>query len=288
MFKSRLGYLVTWLALATAPFVWAEEPISPDAPVEPPASATNLWFDVGEHLTYDIYWGFIHVGQTEVTTEWVKHEDGRTLLRIRFKTRTNRVVETLYPVEDIQETLIDPETFLPVQNLVKSRQGRRSQHEITRFDHQAKKAHWESLKKNRKKEVDIEADTRDIISSMYFIRSKNYAVGDSIEMKVFTDEKLYDLFVKIPKKEKVNLDTYGQVASLRFDPEAAFNGLFVRKGKMTLWVSDDGRKLCTKITAEVPVAKIRIQLLKVSGPGRDFWVGQAESGAPEVTPVPRS
>jgi hypothetical protein len=286
--KSRLGFLIAWCALVAVPFAWAEEALPPNAPVEPPASATNLWFDVGEHLTYDIYWGFIHVGQTEVTTEWVKHDDGRTLLRIRFKTRTNRVVETLYPVEDIQETLIDPETFLPVQNLINSRQGRRTQHEITRFDHQAKKAYWESLKKDRKKVVDIEADTRDIISMMYFIRSQSYTVGDSIETKVFTDEKLFDLFVKIPKKEKVDLDAYGPVASLRFDPEAAFNGLFVRKGKMTLWVSNDRRKLCTKITAEVPVAKIRIQLVKVSGPGRDFWVGQAESGSPEVTPVPRS
>lgn len=257
-------------------------------PVEPPPSASNLWFEVGERLTYDIYWGFFHVGETVVTTTWVKHDDGRTLLQILFKTRTNRVVEQLYPVEDVQETLIDPETFLPVYNLIRSRQGKRTQHEITRFDHQGKKAYWESLKKNKTKVVDIESDTRDIISSMYFIRSKKFQVGDVIEMKVFTDEKLYDLFVKIPKKERVELANYGKVGSLRFDPEAAFNGLFVRKGKMFIWVSDDARRLCTQISAEVPVAKIHIKLSSVSGPGRDFWVGKAEKGAPEVTPIPRS
>jgi len=257
-------------------------------PVEPPTSATNLWFEVGERLTYDIYWGIFHVGETEVTTTWVKHEDGRTLLKILFKTRTNRVVEKLYPVEDIQETLIDPETFLPVYNLIKSKQGKRSQHEITRFDHQSKKAHWESFKKNKKKEVDIESDTRDIISTMYYVRSKKFQVGDTFEMKVFTDEKLFDLFVKIPKKERVELSKYGKVGSLKFDPEAAFNGLFVRKGKIAIWVSDDVRKICTQISAEVPVAKIHIKLSSVSGPGQDFWVGKAEKGAPEVTPIPRS
>lgn len=285
MNKWKCFHLISFLTVLVGLAVCADD--QPLVPVEPPPSATNLWFDVGENLIYDIYWGIFHVGVSEVTTTWVKHDDGRTLLQIRFKTRTNRVVEQLYPVEDIQETLIDPETFLPVYNLIISRQGKRTQHEITRFDHQGKKAHWESFKKNKKKEVAIESDTRDIISTMYYIRSKTFAVGDTFEMKVFTDEKLFDLFVKIPKKERVELSKYGKVGSFRFDPEAAFNGLFVRKGKIAIWVSNDTRKLCTQISAEVPVAKIHIKLASVSGPGHDFWVGKAEKGAPEVTPIPR-
>jgi hypothetical protein len=255
--------------------------------VAPPPSATNLWFNVGERLVYDIAWGYLSVGRTEVETEWVVHTDGRTLLAVRFKTRTNGVVEHLYPVEDLQETLIDPETFLPVQFLKKSRQGKRRYHELTRFDHAAKKAYWENFIKNRTKEVAIEADTRDIIGLMYHMRATAHEVGSSFHTRVFTDEKLYDLFVKVPKKEKIDLEKYGPVASLRFDPEAAFNGLFVRKGKMTLWVSDDPRRLCTRITAEVPVAKIRISLTEVTGPGDDFWVGRHPPGSPENTLAPR-
>ncbi len=266
----------------------ADVPWKTDAePVAPPPGASNLWFEVGETLTYDITWGIFTVGKSLVTTQWVKHEDGRVLLAIRFETRTNGIVEKLYPVEDYNETLIDIESFLPVRNLRQSRQGRRQQHEVVKFDHRAGKAYFESILKNKKKEIDIQPDTRDIISLMYFIRSKAFKVGTEEQMKVFTDEKVYDLFLKIARKDKVNLDKYGDVASLRFDPEAAFDGLFVRKGKMLIWVSDDARKLCTKIAAEVPVAKIRITLAEVSGPGQDFWVGKSLAGSPEATVVPR-
>jgi hypothetical protein len=58
----------------------------------------------------------------------------------------------------------------------------------------------------------------------------------------------------------------------RIEPEAAFNGLFMRKGKITVWVSRDDRRVCTRVDAEVPVANIHIVLDKVLGPGDDAWV----------------
>ncbi|HMP89441.1 MAG TPA: DUF3108 domain-containing protein [Kiritimatiellia bacterium] len=280
-----LKFFLYSLFLATIPAMVEAKPTT--VPVPPP-SATNLWFEVGEELRYNIYWGMIHVGQSVVTTDWVVHDDGRTLLRIRFRTRTNRVVEKLYPVSDLQEALIDPDTFLPVQFMKDSRQGRHTQHEITRFYHSTGKAEWESLTKKKTMELDIQPDTRDLITLMYFMRSLDFEVGATKELQVYTDEKIYDLSLRLPRKERVELQKYGPVTSFLIDPEAAFNGLFVRKGKMNLWVSDDDRKICTKITATVPVASIRIQLADVKGPGEDFWVGRSAEGSPESTPIPRS
>lgn len=258
------------------------------APVAPPPSASNLWFTVGEEITYDIYWGIIKVGFSHVTTDWVKHEDGRTLLRIRFVSRSNKVLHAIYPVDDIQETLIDPETFLPVVSMMNSRQGRRYVHEITRFDHAAGIAYWESLLKDTRKEVAISPDTRDIISLMYYIRSLDYGVGEQMDMQVFTDEKVFDLQIRIPAKENIQLDSYGRVASHLFVPEAEFQGLIVRKGKAYLWVSDDERRLCTQIKVQIPVASVRIQIAEVRGPGQDFWVGKRKPGSPGTIPVPRA
>jgi len=243
----------------------------------PPASATNLWFHVGETIHYDIYWGIIHVGYSIVSTEWVLHSDGRTLLRIRLDTRSNAVVEKIYPVNDLQETLIDPDTFLPVYNFIKSRQGRHVKHEEVHFDHANLKAYWESFAKGTKKEIDIDADSRDLITMMYFIRSQPVEIGKQIDLRVYTDEKIYDLFIKTPRKDEIELKKYGDVTSVLFEPEAAFEGLFVRKGKMYMWVSDDERRVCTKITATIPVANIRLILSDVMGPGNDMWVNRDET-----------
>jgi hypothetical protein len=121
---------------------------------------------------------------------------------------------------------------------------------------------------------------------MYYIRSKEFAVGEETRMRVFTEEKIYDLFIKTPRKEPVALNKYGRVTSLLFEPEAAFEGLFVRKGKVYFWVSDDERRICTKIAAKVPVASVRFQVNEVRGPGEDFWVGRYKKGSPETTLAP--
>jgi hypothetical protein len=62
------------------------------------------------------------------------------------------------------------------------------------------------------------------------------------------------------------------VPSLRIDPEAAFNGLFVREGKATLWVSRDLRRILTRAKARVPFGRITVKLTDVSGAGDDFWI----------------
>lgn len=258
------------------------------AVAEPPVLATNLWFDVGEEIIYNIYWGVIYVGHSHVTTDWIAYRDGRTLLRIRFQSRSNKVLAAIYPVEDYQEALIDPVTFLPVSYTKISRQGSRHYHEVTTFDHAERKARWACFIKNKQMDIDIDPDTRDIISIMYLIRNMDYGVGSAMQMKVYTEEKLYDLHLNVKRRESVKLDKYGKVPSLEFHPEAVFDGLFVRKGNVHVWVSDDDRRLCTKIVAQVPVAKIRIQIAEVKGPGNDFWVGKpvapsASSGASAST-----
>lgn len=267
----------------------AETNSSPSPAPQPPPSATNLWFNVGETITYNIYWGYIYVGSSHVTTEWVVHDDGRTLLRIRFETHSNSFIEKIYPVSDLQEALIDPETFLPIYYRKDSRQGRRVENEIVYFDHAARKAHWESFVKNKKKEIDIDPDSRDLITFMYFLRSRPFDVGKTLTTRVYTDEKIYDLYIKFPEKEGVELDKYGKVTSVMCEPEAAFEGLFVRKGKMLMWVSDDDRRVCTKITAKIPVASIRILLDEVRGPGNDRWVGRSPKieNSPYDRPVRR-
>ena len=45
-----------------------------------------------------------------------------------------------------------------------------------------------------------------------------------------------------------------------------------RTGRAFMWVSDDSRRLCTKATVAVPVARVNAYLKRVEGPGPDFWV----------------
>lgn len=239
-----------------------------EGPIVPPRA---FWFPVGEELVYSVHWGFIPVGEARVWSEWVR-VNGRVLLALRFHTRSNKAIATIYPVNDRLETLVDPTTFLPVRFEKNMSEGRNRYHEVTVFDHASLTAHWTSLIKKKSKVFALEPDTRDLATFMYHIRSRPFQKGEKQQHRVMADDKIYDLFLNVADVENVKLDDFGRISCHRIEPDAKFDGLFVRKGKMTIWVSRDARCISTRIAASVPVADIKIILRAVRGPGDDEWV----------------
>lgn len=225
----------------------------------------DLWFSVGEKITYRIYWGIIPVGESVASTEWVE-ADGRQMLAIRFRTKTNKVLSSIYPVDDLIESIVDPTTFLPIQFTKRLSEGRYRCDEVTRFDHKAGKATMTRKGRERIKEYEIEPDTRDIASFMYYMRAKELEPGETREYRVMADEEIYDVFVNTLKIEKVKTVNGDRIESLKMEPEASFDGLFVRSGKMWMWVSRDDQRIMTKMVAKVPVASIKLILDKVHEP----------------------
>jgi len=234
----------------------------------------ELWFPVGEELVYRISWGVIPVGYSHVTSKYIE-EGGRKLIAIRFRTITNRFLSKLYPVDDYLESIIDPETFLPIRFTKKLSEGTYRAHQITTFDFQNLTAHWTNALSSGDRFFPIEKDTRDLITYMFYMRRTQFETNTVYKFKVMADEKIYDLVVQSMKVEDVDLDDYGDVPSLKFYPEAAFGGLFVRKGKMWMWVSQDSRHIATKVSVSVPVASVSLTLAQVRGPGDDLWIRKA-------------
>ncbi|QHI70249.1 DUF3108 domain-containing protein [Tichowtungia aerotolerans] len=231
----------------------------------------DLPFPVGEELVYSVSWNGIRVA-TAIASTSMEIMDGREVLVLRQHTETYAVFK-VWPVDDNHETLVDPKTFLPIQYTKNIKEGGYRCHEITTFDFKEKVARYEHQTNGSQKEYPIEADTRDILSFLYFMRSSPLEPNQVLKRQVMADEKLYDLIVTTEEEEEVRLPDYKRkIPSLRMVPEAMFDGLFVRKGKATLWVSRDSRRLLTFAKVHVPLGSVRIKLQKVNGPGDDFWI----------------
>lgn len=258
---------VLWLGLLTAAAVQEE------AVVRPPFPEVELPFPVGEKLTYIIYWGWIAVGESVASTEWAWVEDSWKL-RIRVRTQSNGVLSALYPVDDRIETLVDPVTLRPVRFQMILNQGDRHRHETTVFDWDDMQAHYLRKRKDRENETKsyaIKEDTRDLASFMYFLRKTDFEPETAYEFEVMSDEKLYDLTVNTRGEERIRLETYGRVPSLRMDPKAEFQGAVIKRGEMRVWISSEGRQLMTKLFVDTPFANIRLLLKSVEGPGAESW-----------------
>lgn len=234
--------------------------------------SAELPFPLGEQLTYTITWNLIPIAWSKATTSR-EMLDGRDMLVLRIRTQTYSFFDHIFKVDDLHESLIDPQTFLPIRYTKNLHEGDYRCHEITTFDFDALEAHYIHQLNRKEKTYAIDPDTRDIVSFMYFMRSAALEPKQTTEWRVMSDEKIYDLILYAHGTKEIDLSGYDrEIPSLELVPEAKFDGLFVRKGKAVLWVSRDPRRLLTLAKVKVPFGRVRIELRHVNGPGDDFWV----------------
>jgi hypothetical protein len=233
----------------------------------------SLWFPVGERLTYTVHWGIFHVADAVITTEWVRWPDGRPLVRIRLRTISNKFIAKLYPVNDQIDSFIDPVTFLPVRFVKDISEGSRRELAVTDFDHSARSARWRKVvKKSKDWTLPIAADTRDIPSLLYWLRKEGVVASVTNQYQVMADDRIYDLTMAAEdKKDILPVPGFGAIPCYQVSPDASFEGLFVRTGKLTAWVSKGIPCLITRMDGEIPLASIRIRLAKIEGPESQAW-----------------
>ena len=240
---------------------------------EPASANTNylpgLCFPLGEELVYRIYWGIIPVGETRSKFEQIE-EHGKKRLAIRYKTRTNAFFDTIYPVNDKSEAILDPATFLPEHATISlgRRKGTTESH-IT-FDYTKLVAHLVSTNAAKTKDCVIAHDTRDILSFSYYLRTVPLVPGTTNNYRFVTDAGLIDMVLKVYKEEEVDLSDFGKMKCLRIEPKADLTGFLIENGVVTSWVSRE-RNVCTKMKIKAPLASVTVELSEVNGPGDDFW-----------------
>ena len=241
------------------------------------APAAELPFPLNERLDYHISWNGIPVAWSVATTGIIE-TNGKSYVSVRVETQTYPVFDVFYKVNDLHECLLDPETLLPVRFTKTMIEGPARYNDVTTFDYASGIARFENLDAGTVTNVPISAATRDYLSFMYFMRGQELAPKTTTNYQVLADNKVYEVLVHAEKIEDIGLPKYPDVPSLRIEPEAAFNGLFVRSGKATLWVSRDLRRILTCLKARVPFGFVTVRLYDVSGAGDDFWILKKEGG----------
>jgi hypothetical protein len=234
------------------------------------SSGTNLWFSVGEILHYKMKWGFFTIGRSRVETEEID-TGGKKLIAIRYYVKTNNIFKKIYPVDDFIETLVDPDGFVPVTYTKKINRGSPQCDEVVVFDRANGVANWYSECKVENGSFDIDDETRDLVSWLYLLRKNPLETGQVISNQVVASHSLTPISLKIGEKEKLDVAGIDDVECFAIIPVAKLDDLLVEEGEVKVWISNDSRRIVTRMYIDAAFGTVKIKLCSVEGPGDDRW-----------------
>ncbi|HEX8160263.1 MAG TPA: DUF3108 domain-containing protein [Pyrinomonadaceae bacterium] len=170
------------------------------------------------------------------------------------------------------ESVVDPNGFLILRTTKLDEQGKRVRASVAEFDRRADRVTWTQRNPN-----DPNADPRvvtnmirdaahDIISAIYYLRARPLATGQSFDLVVSDDGQTYRVPVRVFERKTMKT-VAGKVATLRIGIGLFGDGHLVsdRKGDMTLWLTDDERRLPVRARLDADVGTLDIKLKKFTG-----------------------
>ncbi|MBI5211704.1 MAG: DUF3108 domain-containing protein [Elusimicrobia bacterium] len=221
-----------------------------------------------ETLVFDMSWGLISVGEATLENNRVVDFAGRPAYEIRSTAFSNRFCDTFYKVRDLNFAWLDAERLDSLGYLKNLREGHFFRDEWVLFDAGSRRFLARTTGRDGNfsvKQGTIPASVQDILSSMYYIRTKELREGAEIVLDVNTKDN-WPLVVKVGKKRSVKVPA-GRFETFLLEPMLRREGIFIQKGKrLRIWVTADERKIPVLMKVEVFFGHVTAALSSIHSP----------------------
>jgi hypothetical protein len=149
------------------------------------------------------------------------------------------------------ESAVDPDPFTVLRTSKLEEQGKRVRASDAVFDHEARKVTWTERDPNqtqppRTSAVEFSEPIQDILTVIYFLRTQKLELGKTFEVPLSDSGRVFRFSVAVVERKQLNT-VLGRVSAMRVDP-ALFgeNGLVRSRGSLSIWITDDNRRLPVK------------------------------------------
>jgi hypothetical protein len=235
------------------------------APAAPPATAARrtaqaVPFGPGETLTYDVSWSsYLTAGVATLTVKERKPSYGSDAYYIVAEGRPTPLVSKLYDLYYKADTLLDVYSLLPQRASIYSEEGKRHRMKVTMFDHVKKQAQYEVQTRTVvKKDLAIPSYSQDALGALYVLRAIALKAGDKFSIPVCDAGQTYPVQMTVGAVETVKTGM-GELRAWRITPTLPANNAGGAR-RLTLWVSDDARKLPVRMQAQLAVGSFDLTL----------------------------
>ncbi len=233
-----------------------------EAQADPIRKIEQTAFKKGEFLRFDVSYGVFDTA--EATLEIKKNSKKiawRNTMHIVGKGWSKGALSWFFKVEDRYETYMDEEAILPWKFIRHVREGGYKLDRDINFNHYSNKA---TVFQNDKKEYAVEPNTQDLLSAFYYARTldlQSAKIGQEYVINTFFDREMYPLKIKFLGKDIVKTKL-GKFSCLKFRPMVEKGRVFAEEEDMTIWISDDANKVPIRVTSNLLVGSINMDLIE--------------------------
>ena len=227
-------------------------------PGVPPQEPGILQFQIGESLRYSIYvWGF-PAGSATMRVDDSVSSHGQPTLRLLTTAKSNDFVSLFYPVNNLVDETIHPETLLPFHFIFHRREGRRHDDYDVTFDYENMVV--TTVKNGKISKLAIPPITHGPLSCLYSLRKyPSLTPGSSVFLNVHHDKKNYHVEVKVEAIEPLS-GPWGEVETIRVLVVMPFRGIFLNKGNIRIWMTNDLNRMPMKMKAKMTIGSVEAVL----------------------------
>jgi len=225
------------------------------------SSAPGLPFGSGERITMRIGYGAILGGRAQLSVE---AGEGRPTLRFVAVARSEGFFAWLFRfrVDDRTVAEWDPASSCSLGIEKHLREGRARRDQKVSIDPATGHAEVEDAKV-KEKAFELQPCVLDVLSAFFVARVRGIAEAEPLRLPVFDNGKSYVLEVRFVGRERLDLPApLGKnVATLVVEPLLAEGtGLFVKEGRLKIWLTDDARRIPVRLRSKVSIGSVTAEL----------------------------
>jgi hypothetical protein len=257
--RRRLGYVMA-LCFLTLGLMLVPRVFSADVRTTAAISHRIQAFRLGETLTYEISWSNIVTAGTAVME--VKEEklpNGRMAFSFIATSRSVGVVDKVYPVNDRVQSIFDPQIMQSLSFNLSESHGKRKKHRGLVFDH-ADRTVVSTLNNDPPRTLTIPDPVQDALSSLFYLRTiEDFTIGTIHVIPVHDSGKNWSVEIFTLGREKVKTPA-GEFNTIKVKTFPKYEGVFMNKGEIFIWLTDDSRKIPVLMKSTISIGSIRTTL----------------------------
>lgn len=235
-------------------------------------TSQNTCFKEGEKLRFvgSYYMSSLWTNLAEITLEVLPvAKAAKPCYHISGISKTFSEWDHFFKIRDSYQSWIEAETAKPLIFKRDIQEGTFKYNEKYIFKHSSLQVNTSRIKKNGtevKNSYKIPANTFDMISTLYYVRTLNYdkmQINQVIPISVLIDEKIEIINIKYKGTENIKTDKYGVKKCYKLTVNIKNEKIIKYKETNNIWITADSNKVPVLIKAEIPVGSIQIKLGRI-------------------------